>query len=214
MIRGFKKVLDISITIEHTMPVYPGDPRFEHREVLSFADGDKARVSAFNLCAHTGTHLDLPSHFFDGQPTLESLPPENFILPAVLIDNGEGESVGQQAIINSGAQSGEALLIRTTNSSSGVLTGSEFRRDYVYLAPEAAEACVELGLALVGMDCFCVDRFGSEDYPSHQILLGAGLLILEGIDLSEAVQGRYTLAALPLKISGAEASPVRAVLLQ
>ena len=136
----FGKALDISITIEHAMPVYPGDPRFEHREVSSFAGGDTARVSAFNLCAHTGTHLDLPSHFFDGQPTLESLPPENFIMPAVLIDSDEGEAVGPEAISSSGACAGEALLIRTTNSSSGVLSDTEFRRDYVYLAPEAAEA--------------------------------------------------------------------------
>ncbi len=211
---SFSEVLDISITIERDMPVYPGDPPFEMREVSSPAGDDPARVSAFNICAHTGTHLDLPAHFFAGQPTLESLPPENFILPALLTDNGESESVGPQTIVNSGARPGEALLIRTTNSRSGVLTGSEFRRDYVYLTPDAAAASVELDLALVGMDCFCVDRFGNADYPSHKILLSAGVLILEGIGLAGAEPGRYTLAALPLKISGAEASPVRAVLLR
>ncbi len=210
----FDKVLDISITIEQGMPVYPGDPPFQHRKVTSLAGGDAAEVSAFDICAHTGTHLDLPSHFIAGQPTLESLPPENFIMPAVLIDNGEGEVVGPEAVANSGAETGEALLIRTTNSHSGVLSAGDFRHDYVYLTPDAAEACVGLGLALVGMDCFCVDRFGNEDYPSHKILLSAGTLILEGIDLAAAEPGHYTLAAIPLKISGAEASPVRAVLLQ
>jgi arylformamidase len=211
---GFSKALDISINIEQGMPVFPGDPPFQHRSVCSFDQGDPASVSAFDICAHTGTHLDLPSHFFAGQPTLETLPPENFIVPALLIDNGKDSIVGPEAITASGACAGEALLIRTTNSSSGVLTDTEFRRDYVYLAPEAAEACVQMSLALVGIDCFCVDNFDNTEYPSHKILLGAGIFILEGIDLSRAEQGRYTLAALPLKISGAEASPVRAVLLQ
>ncbi len=211
---SFTEVLDISIIIKRGMQIFPGDPPFEHRKVSSLAGGDVAEVSAFEICAHTGTHLDLPAHFIAGQPTLESLPPDNFILPALLTDNGESESVGPQTIINSGARAGEALLIRTTNSRCGVLTGSEFRRDYVYLTPDAAAVCMELDLALVGMDCFCVDRFGNDDYPSHKILLSAGILILEGIGLAGAEPGRYTLAALPLKISGAEASPVRAVLLR
>jgi arylformamidase len=211
---GWKRLHDLTITLGERTPVFPGDPPFQRRSVHSLACGDETEVSTFQFCAHNGTHLDLPAHFIAGNPTLESLPPENFILPAVLIDNGTVPFVGPEAVRNSDAAPGEALLLRTANSAAGILTSDHFEEEYAYLAPEAAEACVELGVAMIGMDCFSVDRYGAIGYPSHRILLGAGVLILEGIDLSAVEPGRYTLIALPLKAEGAEASPVRAVLLK
>jgi arylformamidase len=178
------------------------------------AAGDSSQVSEFRLGAHAGTHIDLPAHFITGAPTLESLPPERFILPAVVADNGRNPVVEEAIVSESGALTGEALLIRTENSRRGILTGEAFVEQYVHLSPGAARACVELGLALVGLDAHSVDPFASENYPAHNILLPAGVLILEGIDLARIDPGRYTLSALPLKISDAEASPVRAVLLE
>lgn len=212
--KNFTRVHDISITVKPGMAVYPGDPPFGRRSVYSLSRGDSAEVSAFDICAHAGTHLDLPAHFLAGEPTMESLPPERFFLPAVVADNGPGECVEAHTVESSGACRGEALLLRTVNSSRGILTGSRFVEDYVYLTPEAATVCADLELSLVGLDCHSIDRFGAEGYPAHRIILGAGMLILEGIDLAAVQPGRYLLAAIPLKIQHAEASPVRAVLLE
>ena len=211
---NFAKAYDISITLGEEAAVYPGDPPFSAEEVYSLAGGAEARVSSFRACAHSGTHLDLPAHFEPGAPGLESFPPERFILPAQVLEIENPRAVTREELTGKALKRGRAFLFKTRNSIERLVVSGIFSEDYVSLEAGAAELCVELDSPLVGLDYFSIDRFGDSGYPVHRTLLNSGRLILEGLNLRSVPAGEYTLLALPLKIKGLEASPVRAVLLK
>jgi arylformamidase len=114
----------------------------------------------------------------------------------------------------SGIEPGQALLFKTGNSRRGLMHQSGFSEDFISLSEQAARFCVTRGVKLVGIDCLSVDEYEDDSLPVHRTLLENDILILEGIDLAAVPCGRYTLICLPLKIEGAEASPVRAVLVR
>jgi arylformamidase len=208
----FKQIYDISLTLGQQEAVYPGDPEFKQETVTSLADGGIAEVSEFSICAHCGTHLDLPAHFIKGTPRIESYPPGDFILPARVVKIDDKEAVTLRELERKKIERGGAVLFKTTNSESGLVCSGSFSRRYVHLTPDAARFCVARGVKLVGLDYYSVDLYGDSSYPTHHVLLNGNVIILEGINLAEVREGDYTLIALPLKIKGAEASPVRAVL--
>jgi arylformamidase len=210
----FKQIYDISLTLGQQEAVYPGDPEFKQETVTSLADGGIAEVSEFSICAHCGTHLDLPAHFIQGARTMETYPPGDFILPARVVQIDDEEAVTLRELESKKIEPGGAVLFKTTNSESGLVCSGSFSHRYVYLTPDAARFCVTRGVKLVGLDYYSVDLYGDSGYPTHHVLLNGNVMILEGINLAEVQEGDYTLIALPLKIKGAEASPVRAVLVR
>jgi arylformamidase len=200
--------IDISRTIADGAPVYPGDtpPAIGPRCQLS--RGDPYNILEFRFSGHVLTHVDAPRHFLPGGAAMDELPPERFMGPAEVIEV-DGPAVEPEHVPQAAA--GLNLLFKTRNSSR--LNSPEFDAGYVYISAAAAETIVERGANLVGIDYLSIDRYGDETYPAHHTLLGAGIVVLEGIDLSGVEAGRYTLVALPLKISGGDGSPVRAVLI-
>lgn len=208
------RVLDISVRLGAESCAFPGDPRYERRPVLRLQDGDPCELSALSMSAHSGTHLDAPAHFVAGGKALEEFAVEQFLLPALVAAVPEAPAVTPQAVAALDPGPGEAVLFKTDNSTSGRVHRGSFDEDYVYVEPEAARCLVEKGVRLVGIDYLSIDRHDSSDHPSHHVLLGSDVLILEGIDLSAVDPGRYTLICLPLRLAHCEASPVRAVLLR
>jgi arylformamidase len=202
--RGF---LDISRTIAPDALVYPGDPPLRMEPVSSIGPDHAYNVLALHWTTHFLTHLDAPRHFFPDGESIEDLAPERFIGEALVVEV-EGSAVREQDVPEN--VSGLNLLFKTRNSAQW--DPQAYNRDHVYLEGAAAEAIAARGANLVGLDYLSVDRFGDESYPAHRALLGAGVLILEGLDLSGVEAGRYTLYALPLKIADGDGSPVRAVL--
>jgi arylformamidase len=166
------------------------------------------------MTTHVGTHVDTPAHFLADGDGLDATKPEDFILPAVVADAGSETTIGPELVRHAQPPAGGAILFRTTNSADGRITSGEFFGDGAHLSPDAARACVDSGAALVGIDYFTVDAYGTNDFPAHRVLLEAGTLILETINLRHVQPGAYTLICLPLRLAGAEASPVRAVLLE
>ncbi|KMY68259.1 hypothetical protein AAU61_00665 [Desulfocarbo indianensis] len=205
------KFIDISSELSPQTPVYPGDPAFERRPRCDTAAGHPFELSSLSLSAHAGAHLDAPRHFFEGARTIDGFPPESFFLAATVVA-AAGAAVTPEDLSQTPPRPGGALLFRTRNSLAGWRPHPNYRKDYAYLSLAAARRCLELGAALVGIDYLSVDRHGDEAYPVHRLLLGAGRLILEGLDLSAAPPGDYGLICLPLKIRAGEASPVRALL--
>lgn len=201
-------VLDISRPLTPATPPYPGDPPLAVAEVAAHA-AYGVRTSILTLCAHLGTHLDTPSHVIAGGKTLEAYPAERFLLPARVVDAGDAALVDEALARSAGDVAGMAVLFRTRNSAAPELDPAQ---GFVALSPEAAEALARAGCALAGVDGPSVDPLESEDLPAHRILLSAGVLILENLDLSRAEPGDWTLACFPLLLPGLEASPVRAVL--
>jgi len=213
-LRDFTQIFDLSVTLGSEAPVYPGDPAYVREKVYSLEQGDTVTVSKLTLCAHSGTHVDLPAHYLRNSPGMSEIPPGRFILPAVVAESASPRAVSREELQGLNLTAERAVLLKTANSASGLVRSRRFSEKYVHLATGAAQFLAELHVPLVGLDYYSVDPFNSHDYPSHRALLGAGVLILEGIDLAAVAPGEYTLLCLPLKLDGVEASPVRAVLLR
>ncbi len=204
-------LIDISLALGPHSPVYPGDPPFERRVHCHPNQGHPFQLSSLHQSAHAGTHIESPSHFLNGAPTLDQSPLKGFMLPARVVQS-DSEAVLASDLASTPERPGWAIIFRTRNSSSGLNHDPDYRSDYAHLSLDAARRCLELGAPLVGLDYLSVDRHGDEGYPVHRLLLGAGCFILEGLDLADTSPGDYGLLCLPLKIQDGEASPVRAVL--
>ena len=210
----FSRVHDISIVLGRESVSWPGDPPYQRDMVASLAKGDLSNVSHFSMTTHVGTHLDTPAHFLADGEDLDCYEAGDFILPAVVADAGHAKAIGPEFVAAADPPSGGAILFRTSNSTTGRIASGEFFRDGAHLSEDAAKACLDRGVSLVGIDYFTIDAFGTETFPVHKCLMAAGVLILETVNLRDVQPGSYTLICLPLRLAGAEASPARAVLLQ
>lgn len=192
------------------MVVYEGDPGVEIAPRLEIARGDAANVSLLSMGSHTGTHVDAPAHFIEGGATVESLPLDSLIGPALVAEVGCERLIGRRDLepLLLGGQS--RLLLKTRNSALWAAGG--FSRDFVALDLEGARYLTERGLRLIGIDYLSIEAFHSPGHPVHRHLLGAGVVILEGLDLSRVAPGVYELVCLPLPVRGIDGAPCRAVL--
>jgi arylformamidase len=207
-----RDIIDITATMGIEAPSWEGDPGFE-QEVRDERNAGGGFVSRLSLSVHHGTHVDAPAHFVPGGAMLEAYPPQRWMLPAHLVDARGCDAVGPEHVDAADPVPGEAVLFVTDNTTRGIIRQPTFTRDFVALSQVGARRAVERQLGLVGIDYLSIEAFGSSGHPVHMELLTGDVLILEGADLSGVQPGRYELHCLPLKLSGFEASPVRAILL-
>ena len=194
------KIYDISQEV-FSCNVFPGDPSPERITMLKIKDGGLCNLTAFKMCAHNGTHVDAPYHFIDEGKTMEQVSLDKFIGYAYVVEH-EGEVGAEDArrfierAREADPRSAERILVK------GKAT----------VTAEAAKVFAEAGIKLFGNESQTV---GPEDAPKevHLIMLGAEIVLLEGIRLSEVPEGVYLLDAAPLNLGGADGSPCRAVLL-
>jgi arylformamidase len=202
---------DISLTVSESIITYPGDPEIRFTPHARIADGDDANVTRIAFGTHTGTHLDAPRHFIDGGRTVDQLALETLIGPAVVARiPGDVRAIGAEELRAAGIEGAERVLLRTRNSA--LLAEDEFREDFAYFTAEGAEYLVQIGVRLVALDYLSIEAFDADGAPAHQALLGAGVVVVEGVDLREVPPGEYELICLPLRLAGLDGSPVRAVL--
>ncbi len=206
------KVFDISVMLGTESVDYPGDTPFSRNLIATLADGGFCDLSRLEMSAHSGTHIDSPAHFLKGGKTLDAYPLERFMLSAQVIAVDDPESIQPAELKGLTISPGEAVLFKTRNSVDGLCRSASFTKDFVYMTAAAAELLVDQKAGLVGIDYITIEQYGGTGFPVHDALLKNDILILEGIDLQPVPPGRYRLHCLPLKIKGAEASPVRAVL--
>jgi arylformamidase len=203
------KPIDISLRLRPEIPVWPGSAGFQIRRALAIADGEQANVSTIEMDVHCGTHVEGPLHFIDDGAALDTFPLEVFTGRARVIHLADADSIGV-AELDTVPPATERLLIRTRNSEAWARR-TTFDRDYVALTADAARWIADRRLRLIGIDSLSIQRWG-DDPETHRILMRAGVAILEGVDLSAVAPGEYRLTCLPLRLDGAEASPVRAIL--
>jgi arylformamidase len=208
-----RRIYDISLGMGKQHTDYPGDPAYFRKSVASLEGGDICTLSELRLSAHSGTHIDAPAHFISGGKTIDAYPPARFYVEAKLVEVKEAQVVRPEHI-PSGLAPGSALVFKTDNSRSGRIASGFFDSNYVGLSAEAAQHLVNAGLSLVGIDYLSIDPKDATGHPAHLILLSHDVLILESLDLRTVEPGDYTLVCLPLRLEEAEASPVRAVLLE
>jgi arylformamidase len=202
---------DISVPIEPGTPIFEGDPAFRVELAASMAAGDICNVSRLELGAHTGTHLDAPSHFLDGAPASEAIPLDACIGPAWVVDGTRlNRTIGAADIDGLDIPPDETrLLFKTPNSELWGKPG--FQARFIALDGGAATRLVEHGVRLVGIDYLSIAPFG-DPVATHRALLGAGVVILEGTDLREVEPGPVELLCLPIRLIGSDGVPARALM--
>jgi len=192
---GVARIIDVSVPLGPDLPVWPGDPPVEIRPVSS-VESDGVAVSEIRMSSHAGTHLDAPAHFVAGAATVDQLPLDALVGPATVVDAAAG-----LADIPDGC---DRLLLRTGGRGG--------------LTPADAGRLIDAGVRLVAIDAPSVEpSMASEDlagHPVHRALLEAGVVIVEGLDLTEAAPGEYTLLCLPLRIAGGDGAPARVLLVE
>ncbi|MGB9592819.1 MAG: cyclase family protein [Anaerolineae bacterium] len=204
------RIYDVSVPIRSGMVVWPGDADVVVETVRSQADGSRANVSAARLGLHTGTHVDAPCHFIAGAASVDTLGLDALIGPAWVAEVATAGPITAHDLARLGVPTGtERLLLKTPNSA--LWDRPEFCPDFAHLTPDAARWVVERGVRLVGVDYLSVEAF-TGDGSTHEMLLAAGVVVLEGLNLSEVSSGWYTLYCLPLKVEGSDGAPARAVL--
>jgi arylformamidase len=204
-----QRIIDISLPISAIMPVYPGTGQPTIETVVSSSGSNV--LSRITMTSHTGTHVDAPAHSLPGAAAIDTLPLDAFYGDCRVLDMTSCEtSIPAAALQSLDIQAGERILFKTTHSARGFAT---FYDDYVFLSPEAAEYLTVRRVALVGIDSLSIKQRGSPDNTPHTALLGHNIPILEGLNLSDAAPGEYTLCAFPLAFTGIDGAPARAILL-
>jgi len=208
------RIHDITLTISNSLITYPGDPGIQITRVHSIGKDSNSNLTKLDMGAHTGTHVDAPVHFIEGASGSESLDLEVLIGPAIVIDATKEERITAESLEHFRIPGGtERILFRTRNSEIWKSRPREFFSDFVGITRDGAEWLVEKSVKLVGIDYLSIAPFHQAE-PTHRVLLQAGIIPIEGLDLSGIAPGSYFLICLPLKIEGSDGAPSRVILLQ
>ena len=209
------KIFDISLTISPSMPIWPGDPSIELEQIASMDKGAHANVSRLSAGVHIGTHIDAPHHFMNDGRTIEQLPLDVLTGPCYVIQLPDGvEAITAEALDGmSLPKDVKRVLFGTSNSRFWSRGETKFQEDFVAVTEDGAQWLVDQGLQLVGVDYLSVAPY-NDSVPTHRTLLQAGVIVVEGMDLSVVPRGFYDLYCLPLKLLGAEGAPARAILIR
>ena len=208
-----RRIHDISIAVRSGGLVYPGNPGISITPQQAIAQGAGANVSRVDMGSHTGTHVDAPKHFFDDGAGVDALPLDVLMGPCRLLAFSDAVASIGEAELRAHDLGGVTRVLLKTRNSAWLASGStEFHPDYTYVAPDGAEYLASLGMRLVGVDYLSVEQFHSGHHRTHRTLLGAGIVIVEGLLLSEPPAGNYELYCLPVKLAGLDGAPARAVL--
>ena len=207
------RIYDVTVAVSENVPIYEGDPQVKIEIASSIDKGAPANVSHVCLGFHTATHVDAPNHFIEGTRRVHELELEKLVGIARVVELDASVTAIEPKHLEN-LEAVERLLFKTRNSQFWNDSSKVFRKDFTYIAPEAARVLVEKNIKLVGIDYLSVEKFGSEDFATHRILLEKEIVIIEGLDLREVSAGDYELICLPLKIQGGagDGAPARTIL--
>jgi arylformamidase len=202
-------IYDITIPLSPALPTFPGDPQVQIEAVTRIMRGDPANVSRIIMSSHCGTHIDVSLHYNDHGVSVDHIPLTLLIGNALVADLRGITEIDGKALARLPLTGVERLIIRTDNSRLWDREG--FHEEYAHLTHDGAEFLLKTQVRLVGIDYLSIERFAG-DGEVHRLLLGNGMVILEGLNMEGIEAGPYELICLPLKIKGGDGAPVRAVL--
>ncbi|MEP6693131.1 MAG: cyclase family protein [Chloroflexota bacterium] len=211
------KVHDVSLVLRPGMPTWPGEDGPRMTPLRRIAKGDSANVSLVSFSDHTGTHVDPPVHFIEGAGTVEHLPVDALVGPCRVLAFDGPRHVSAEWLEQARVPAGtERLLFKTRNSERWREPMPPFDRDFVAVDRTAAAWCVERRIKLVGIDYLSIEPQGpeKEGYPTHKTLLGAKIVIVEGLDLKDVRAGEYDLVCGAIKFEGGDGAPARVFLIE
>lgn len=204
------KIHDITLPLESATVPWPGDKPFRLSPTMTIEAGNSVNLTSFSTSSHNGTHADAPFHYNARGVTIERVPLEVFVGPALVVEIATDGEIPASALESLDLSETPRLLLRTAPRRDR----SRFPERVATLSIEAAEILGRRGVKLLGVDVPSVDLIDSKTLPIHHALDRAGILILENLQLDGVAPGRYELIALPLKIANGDGSPVRAVLIE
>jgi len=210
------RILDISVPISKTMPVWPGDPHVCLRPLSNIEDGDAASVTEIQMSVHTGTHIDAASHYIAGAQTIDQLPLEKLVGRVLVMEIDPSERTITEDVLkshgfNKKMTNIKKVLFKTSNSILWKTSPFEFNNNYVGINSSGAVYLANFDLDLIGIDYLSIAPFDETRQP-HVILLKKEIILLEGINLSNVSEGYYELYCLPMNLEGCEGAPARAIL--
>jgi arylformamidase len=204
------KLIDVSVALDTSLPTYPGNTPFSLEAVKRIASGDSSNVSTIHLSVHAGTHVDAPRHFFDSGIGVDALPLEMLCGRTWVIEVTSRKAIAAEDLAAAHLSEDVRVLIKTHNSR---LWGTaEFQKDFVGVTESGAKYLVEHGIKVVGVDYLSVEVFKTPGAPAHHTLLGAGTIVIEGLNLIDVEPAVYDMICLPLRVVGADGAPARVVL--
>ncbi len=204
------KLIDVSVPLDAQLPTYPHNTPFTLEPIKRMARGDSSNVSTLHMSAHTGTHVDAPRHFFDDGAGTEALRLDLLVGRARVIQIDSRRGVAAEDLDPIDLSDDIRVLIKTHNSR--LWDSPEFHADYVGVTESGAKHLVEHGIKVVGVDYLSVEQFKNPGAPAHHVLLGAGTIVIEGLDLRDVDPGVYEMFCLPLRVVGSDGAPARVVL--
>ena len=206
-----KTWLDVSVPLRQGMVHWPGDPAVYIQRVKTIGPESSCNLTHLNMGAHTGTHMDAPLHFLADGEGMEALPLDAVIGPCRVIGIHHPEIIPVDELKRHRLRRGERVLFKTANSEKS-WSRSDFDPHFVHIPVATAQYLVDCGVRTVGVDYLSVGGYKKDGRQTHQILLGARIWLIEGLNLSAIKPGKYDLVCLPLKIMGSDGAPARAVL--
>lgn len=208
------KIYDISLPVSEALVVWPGDPAIRITQPSHLERGDLYTVSRLELGAHTGTHVDAPAHFVRGGAGVDRLDLDLLVGPAQVVHVPEAGVLTPEVLESLSIPPGtDRVLFRTRNSECWNGGEKGFREDYVGVTDAAARWLMARGVRLIGIDYLSISTYDDLAAP-HQTLLGAGVIVVEGLDLSGVAPGLYRLVCLPIKLVDGDGAPARAILIE
>ena len=193
------------------MVTWPGDPAVAIDLLASIEKGSICNVTRMAMSAHTGTHMDAPRHFIQDGITMEQMPLDATIGPCRVIAIEDTAAIRRAELEPHNIQPAERILFKTANSARCYQTDA-FYDDFIYVSNEAAKYLAERRVRTVGVDYISIGGFHKDLVRTHLTILGAGIWVIEGLNLSAVAPGAYDLICLPLKMPGADGAPARAIL--
>ena len=204
------KLYDATLPIEEGMVTFPGDPPFQVKPFFQRQKGDPFDLALMSLGTHLGTHVDPPAHYIDGGFTVDEIPLESLVGPGVVLDMRGRAQIDRQALEKAPLGGHVRVLFKTDNGPR--LFEPSFHPDFVHLTEDGARYLVQKKVRLVGNDYLSIERYQNPGAPVHHILLKAGVLVVEGVNLLKVPPGSYEIFCLPIKIKGADGAPSRIIL--
>lgn len=207
------RLVDVTLPLASDLPVWPGDTPIAIAPTERLRDGAGSNVSALTCSTHAGTHVDAPRHVLAGGGPVDAIDLELLVGPAWIADlTGVRGEISAQALADAGVPEGTTRLLVRTRNSGTVRRGGAFPTGFVALSLEAGDWVVGRGIRLVGVDGPSIEAYGHEDLPLHRALLGAGVVVVETLDLGRVPPGPCEVFCLPLRIAGGDGSPARVLI--
>lgn len=203
--------IDISATISDGMTRWPDDPPVSVSKAETIGvNGAEANVTQISSTAHVGTHIDAPLHFFEGGMDVAAVPLEKLVGKAKVFHIHNPKEIGLAEISDFNIEAGDRILFRTANSEMK-WEHLPFIEDYVYLATDTAKYLTEKKINCVGIDYLSLGN-RANDGEVHRLILGSGIIIIEGLKLKNIEDGEYDMICLPLKIKDSDGGPSRVII--